>query len=306
MISLGNVLVVDDERASFEAYQDLLTREGYRVEWAPDQASALEKVGKQPWDVVILDQRLEGAAGGDKGIDMIRDIVPTGAKVIVATGYADDLMIERAFRDGAYDYLEKNQRLPTLLRIKVRNAVEAVQVSRIADMSPDEREAAIHEGWRAVQTEADKNRKGKLLEDLMVLLFKTIPGFEHVNTRRRNQEEEIDLIIRNESQDPFWAREPSQYVLVECKNWSGPVGGSEFLVFESKVRNRFDRCRLGFFVAVGGFTKGFDAKAQKNPALSTLVVPVGPEDIQDLVSTRERNEVLKRLHSRAVMPGNGH
>jgi CheY-like chemotaxis protein len=306
MISLGSVLVVDDERAAFEAYQDLLTREGYRVEWAPDQASALKKMDEQTWDVVILDQHLKNPTGGDKGINIIRDIVPTGAKVIVATAYADDLMIERAFRDGAYDYLEKTQRLPTLLRIKVRNAVEAVQANRIADMSADEREAAIREGWQAVQTETDKHRKGKLLEDLMVLLFKTIPGFKNGGTRRRSQEEEIDLFIRNESQDPFWARDQSQYVIVECKNWSGPVGAPEFSSFKEKIQNRFDRCRLGFFVAVGGFTKGFDWKTQKNPALSTLVVAVGPEDIQELVSTRDRNEVLKRLHSRTVMPGNGH
>lgn len=35
-----------------------------------------------------------------QGLDLLSEFVPTGAKVIVATGYADPDMIERAFHDG--------------------------------------------------------------------------------------------------------------------------------------------------------------------------------------------------------------
>jgi hypothetical protein len=50
----------------------------------------------------------------------------------------------------------------------------------------------------------------------MVLLFKTIPGFHQVSVRRRNEVEEIDLLIRNESADPLWVNERTSYILVSA------------------------------------------------------------------------------------------
>jgi CheY-like chemotaxis protein len=306
MIPLGNVLVVDDEQPFFETYRDILSREGYHVDWAPDRDSALEKLRASVWDVVILDQRLRGEAGGDVGIDLVSEIVPTGAKVIVATAYADERMIERAFKDGAYDYLEKLPTLPMMLRIKVRNASEAVRERRLAALSATEREKEIRALWAAARTEADRNRKGRILEDLMVLLFRAIPGFTDVDTRRKGPEEEIDILIRNESAEPFWARDGSQYILVECKNWSKPAGPTELVVFRDKMLNRGGRCRLGFFIAVGGFTEGFSTRTATYRKDDLLVVPVGTAGIDELVNATDRNAVLKKLHGDAVMAGNGH
>ena len=306
MIPLGNVLVVDDEQPFFETYRDILSREGYHVDWAPDRDSALEQLRASVWDVVILDQRLRGEAGGDVGIDLVSEIVPTGAKVIVATAYADERMIERAFKDGAYDYLETLPTLPMMLRIKVRNASEAVRERRLAALSASEREKEIRALWSAVRTEADRNRKGRILEDLMVLLFRTIPGFTDVDTRRKGPEEEIDILIRNESAEPFWARDGSQYILVECKNWSKPAGPTELVVFRDKMLNRGGRCRLGFFIAVGGFTEGFSTRTATYRKDDLLVVQVGPAGIDELVKAADRNAVLKKLHGDAVMAGNGH
>ena len=306
MIPLGNVLVVDDEKAWFETYKDVLVPEGYKVEWAMDRESALERVRSSSWDVVVLDQRLRGAEGGNIGIDLVAEIVPTGAKVIIATGYADPAMIERAFRDGAYDYLEKTETLSTLLRIKVRNATEAVRERRLAALGIEEREKEIRALWAAVQSESDRNYKGRLLEDLMALLFNRVSGFHHANTRRRNQDEEIDIFIRNESTDPFWSREKSQYLLVECKNWSKPVDARELIVFRNKLENRGGRCRLGFFVAVGGFTDGFHSHAATFRKDDILVVPMSKADLDELVNAEDRNAVLKKFHERAALAGNGH
>ncbi|MFP2928170.1 response regulator [Pyxidicoccus sp. 3LG] len=306
MIPLGNVLVVDDEQPFFETYRDLLSREGYHVDWAADRDKALEKLRASTWDVVILDQRLRGEAGGDVGIDLISEIIPTGAKVIVATAYADERMIERAFKDGAYDYLEKLPTLPMMLRIKVRNASETVRERRRAALTETEREKEIRNLWVAVRTEADRNRKGQLLEDLMVLLFRTVPGFIHVETRRKGPEEELDLFIRNEPSEPFWAAERSPYIIVECKNWSKPAGPNELVVFRDKMLNRGGRCRLGFFVAVGGFTEGFSTRSATFRKDDLLVVPIGPAELDELVNAADRNAVLKKLHGNAVMAGNGH
>ena len=140
----------------------------------------------------------------------------------------------------------------------------------------------------------------------MVLLFKTVRGFTHVDTRRKSRDEEIDIFIRNESPEAFWVGERSQYVIVECKNWSKPAGPNELVVFRDKVLNRGGRCRLGFFVAVGGFTEGFHSRSDTFRKEDVLIVTMGPGDLDELVTSSDRNEVLKKFHARAVMSGNGH
>jgi CheY-like chemotaxis protein len=306
MIPPGNILVVDDDPAFSEMYRDLLTAEGYQVDLAADRESALAKLSSSRWDVVVLDQRLRGAEGGDTGIDLIAEIIPTGAKVIVATGYADPKMIERAFRDGAYDYLEKLPTLPMLLRIKVRNALETVRERRLAALDKPGKEKAIRELWASACSEANSQRKGALLEELLVLLFKSVDGFKHAETRRSSPDEEIDVFIRNESTDPFWSAERSPYIIVECKNWSAPIGPDQLVVFRNKIENRGGRCRLGFFVATGGFTKGFHTQSATFRKGDILIVPLGPQDIEELVNSTDRNEALKKVHARTVMAGNGH
>ncbi len=70
--------------------------------------------------------------------------------------------------------------------------------------------------------------------NLMVLLFKTIPGFHQTTPNRQNDIEEIDLLIQNASTDPFWSKE-SPYFLAECKNGSKPVGVDEFRSFPTSA-----------------------------------------------------------------------
>lgn len=306
MTAFGKVLVVDDDVPFLETYKDILSAEGYVVETVMDRAGALHKLSAESWDVVILDQKLQGSVGPDDGIDLISEVVATGAKAIVATGFPGSEMIERAFREGAYDYLEKNPRLPALLRVKMRHAIEAVRERRIATLDRSQREQALRDLWKDVRTAPDANRKGALLEDLLLLIFKSIPGFEKAETRRRNKDEEIDLLIPNESKDPFWVNEHSSYFLGECKNWSKPVGPDEFDRFVGKISRRHRRCRLGFFIAVGGFTAGFDSHLLTLRKDDELVIPLGPDDIARLVEAPDRNALLKELHKRSVTSGNGH
>ena len=257
---------------------------------------------------MLLDQRLNGQLGGNTGIDLVAEIAQTGAKVILVTAYADAEMAERALQDGAYDYLQKDnlKLLRTLLRFKVRSAKELARERRLNALSPQAQDKEIREFWAAVQSEPNSQRKGMLLEELMIRLFRTLPGLTNVTSRGRSRDEEIDLIVRNESTDPFWSREGSQYILVECKNWSKPVGPDEFVIFRNKLENRGARCRLGFFVALGGFTKGFDSSAATFRKDPHLVVTLDRKDLDGLVNATDRNALLKQFHERAAMTGNGH
>ena len=132
----------------------------------------------------------------------------------------------------------------------------------------------------------------------MELLLKSIPGFV-VKGRSKGPDEEIDLTVRNESSDAMWSKEGA-YFLFECKNWSRPTDPKELSHFLDKLRLRSGRAKLGFFVAVGGFTKGFRSWLASRRESDLLVVPIDRPDLQRLVEASDRSEVLKDLHQRAI------
>jgi CheY-like chemotaxis protein len=308
MKPMGKILIVDDDPSFLKLYEERLGEEGYAVEAARDRAAALDKLAAGAWDVVLLDQKLEGPGGPDSGFDLIAEITrrSPGAKTILVTAHATTTAIHRAFREGVYDYLQKDNLFTALLVAKLRNVMELVRAQRLGELTDAEAEAAIAETWVAVQSEADPNRKGKLLEELMALVLKTVPGFHQATTNRRNEREEIDVLVRNESSDPFWANERTSYILVECKNWSKPVGVEELRNFVHKVDRKFDRCRLGLLVAPGGFTGPLREELRAERRGDKLVVLVGRDDLAALVASNDRNETLKTLHQRAVVELNGH
>jgi ActR/RegA family two-component response regulator len=307
MKSTGRILIIDDDASFLQVYRNRLGEEGYIVETASDTASALAKLDQPGWDVVLVDQKLQGEGGPDTGLDLIAEVArrSPGAKAILVTAYATTSAITRAFREGAYDYLRKDELFTVLLIAKLRNAIDVVRAYRIGELTPSETEATIRALWSEVETETDANRKGKLLEDLMVHLFKTIPGFHHASVRRQNEIEEIDILIRNESIDPVWAKEQS-YILAECKNWSKPVGVEELSRFLSKIERRFGRCRLGFLIAPGGFASTYKTALLAERKHNLMVISIDREDLNELVQTADRSAVLKRLHEQAIVELNGH
>jgi len=307
MRPVGRVLIIDDDPSFLALYRHRLGAEGYLVETAEDAQAALSRLDRGYFDVVLVDQKLEGAGGPDRGLDLVVEIGKRAplAKTILVTAYATESAVARGFQEGAYDYLEKGPIFRVLLSAKLRNAMEAVRAHRYGELTEGEAEAAILGTWAEVERETDANRKGKLLEDLMVLLFKTIPGFRHASARRRNEEEEIDVVIRNESVDPFWVNERTSYILAECKNWTRPAGVTEIRSFFWKLSRKFNRSRLGLFIAPGGFSAPFRTDLHGERRDDFLVLLIGREELRELVLCQDRNGFLKKLHERAVLEMHG-
>lgn len=299
----GRILIVDDDREFVAYYRDVLERLGLDVDVAyePDEAAAkLERSGRD-LDVVLLDQKLQGPGGRDSGLELVGRARHHArfAKVLMVTGYASPDAIERAFQLGVYDYLVKNGAFEALLRAKVGNAVEVTREARLAALSHEQVIGELHGARDRMKAEHDRNLKGRALEDLVKLLFRATPGFERVQTRLRNEVEEIDIDIANRSTAPAWAHE-GPYFVGECKNWSTPCGAPELRAFRGKLTTKFGRVRVGFFIAPGGFAKTFADEAARHATADVLIIAVDDVALDRWIDADDRVAVLDDLHKRAV------
>jgi two-component system, OmpR family, response regulator MprA len=133
MAEHARILVVDDEPAVQQALARALTLERYDVEQAADGARALERIGADPYDAVVLDvsmPRVDGLevcrrmrSGGDR----------TPVLMLTARGEIDDRVA--GLDAGADDYLVKPFALRELmarLRALLRRTGEDEQEQTLA------------------------------------------------------------------------------------------------------------------------------------------------------------------------------
>ncbi len=248
------VLVIDDDRLVRETYQDVLEEEGFEVTLAAtaEEGLRLARQGLPP-HVVLLDQRLEGPGGGDVGLDLITPLVEAtpSSRVLVVTGFANEHAIAHAFGRGAWDYLVKDRVVLPLLRHKVRQAADAAEAA-MAARPLSEIEAELAQTWASARTETDSHLKGRQLERTLQLLFQTLPGLAEARRDLRPVGEQLDVVVRNESDDPFLHRQGDLF-LVECKNWSASAGVPDVRSLIGKMQSKHRRCRLGLFISLNGF-----------------------------------------------------
>lgn len=304
MTSPGHILIIDDDPDFVAIYRDMFEKQGLQVtvaHTADDGTRSLEQLGAE-LDVVLLDQKLQGRGGPDSGLELIirAESLAPFAKTIVVTGYATAEAIERAFQLGVYDYLVKNGAFAALIRAKVRNAVEVTSERRLAALSRERVVSTLRSTWAEARIETNRNRKGKLLEELVKLLFRATPGFERVETRLDNKLEEIDIVVENNADDAPWKNDGASYLLGECKNWSKPCGADELRSFRDKLTTKYGRARTGFFIAPGGFTAPFHDARTKHAATDVLVIPVDAQDLERWIEADDPAAVLREIHKRAV------
>jgi two-component system phosphate regulon response regulator PhoB len=105
--AVPRVLVVEDEPdiAALVAYQ--LTREGFRVETAASGTDALDAIGREIPDLVILDRMLPGLSGDEVLERLKAEPATSHLPVLVLTARRDQEERIEGLELGADDYLTK-------------------------------------------------------------------------------------------------------------------------------------------------------------------------------------------------------
>ena len=117
----GRILVVDDERSIREVLTQILEYEGFEVASAGSGGEALTMHHGNPFDLVLLDVKMQGIDGIDT-LQQLRRQDPD-VRVIMISGHGTIADAVEATRAGAWDFLEKPlSREKVLLALK--NALE--------------------------------------------------------------------------------------------------------------------------------------------------------------------------------------
>jgi DNA-binding NtrC family response regulator len=123
----GRILVVDDERGQREILNTILKKEGYHVVDVPGAREALETMGKEEFDIILTDLKMQGVSGMEL-LEAVLDDNPNQCVVMMTAHGTIDSAVE-AMKKGAFDYLEKPLEKENLLLV-LRRAFERVTLIR--------------------------------------------------------------------------------------------------------------------------------------------------------------------------------
>ena len=124
-MSAPRLLIADDQPEVLRALSVICSAEGYEVVTVSTPAAALARIGKEDFDVVLIDLNYrQEISTGEEGLELIKQIaaIDSSLPVVVMTAYASIQLAVEAIRLGAKDFLQKpweNERLLSILRTQL-------------------------------------------------------------------------------------------------------------------------------------------------------------------------------------------
>ena len=120
------ILIVEDEESLLKLFSEFLSQRGYRVDTAPNGASACEKLRGHIYDLVLIDLKLPDMNGIEL-VKLVKEASPETISVIIS-GHATIELTLDAISLGAFDFLLKPVQLAKLA-IVVENGLERRKIT---------------------------------------------------------------------------------------------------------------------------------------------------------------------------------
>ena len=121
----GKLLVVDDNEMNRDMLSRRLGRRGHSVVTAEDGRSALECIGRESFELVLLDIEMPGMDGFEVLRTIRETFDPSDLPVVMATARTDSDDIVQALKSGANDYVTKPLDFPVVLaRVETQLALK--------------------------------------------------------------------------------------------------------------------------------------------------------------------------------------
>lgn len=104
---IEKVLVVDDSKTELMFLTDLLQKQGYRVRTAENAQEAIQRLGEEKPDLILMDVVMPGQNGFQLTRSIARDAKYADVPIIMCTSKNQETDKYWGLRQGARDYITK-------------------------------------------------------------------------------------------------------------------------------------------------------------------------------------------------------
>lgn len=290
------ILVIDDEKP--QAIALAKTIESVIPMSNVLNASAKEEiinyVENKFYNLAVIDLRMD--AYDFNGISLARRILEINpyAKILFVSKFIPEYLDELTpllqngnvlgFSDKKIDYDEWGEELKNVI----------LPYYKQLDSNPQSISTALINMYSELKDEENTYLKGSRFEDFISLLFQSI-GFSEIVKRTRDKSlNEVDLIVRNEIDDPFLIKF-GKYILIECKNHLDTIDKNDFILFKSKLTATNGLAELGFFITTSSFKRTAYLEALRSSEGHHKIVFIDNSLLMRLMKSEDPREELKRI-----------
>jgi len=148
-----------------------------------------------------------------------------------------------------------------------------------------------------IAEKAQTNHEKKLTyEYLAMFLIGAIEGLSVIGHDERGTTSEVDVWVANHSQDLFLQKHLGDPFIIECKNWSEPVGVSQIRNLKAIMDNKNLKCSI--IISKKGVTgsKNYDAVGEIQNAFrdGKYIVVLSQPDLLEIANGLHPIEKIKR------------
>ncbi len=129
----NKILIVDDITENIQVVANVLRDEGYNLSYAKDGKTALERLEKVDFDLILLDVMMPEMDGFEVCDKLKANPRTNEIPIIFLTGKADTRSIVEGFKRGGVDYITKpfnaeELKVRVQIHISLRNAYEKLEI----------------------------------------------------------------------------------------------------------------------------------------------------------------------------------
>ncbi|MBI2619649.1 MAG: sigma-54-dependent Fis family transcriptional regulator [Ignavibacteriales bacterium] len=252
---MKTILVVDDEKSIRDSIKMILEYEGYAIQFAENGQQALQKLGAEIVDAVLLDVKMAGM----DGLEVLQKVKEKKSEmpVIMISGHGTIETAVEATKLGAFDFLSKPLDRDKLI-ITVRNAL---QQARLVDENRKLQES-VEGKWQIL----GESRK---IRDVLSMIERVAPTDARVLITGENGTGK-ELVAR--AIHRFSKRSAKPFVEVNCAAIPAELIESELFGHEKGSFTGATAQRIGKFEQADGGTLFLDEIGDMSPSAQAKVL----------------------------------
>jgi Holliday junction resolvase-like predicted endonuclease len=243
--------------------------------------------------LAIIDVKLDGFS--QSGIQLAKRMIDENPliKILFVSSFKEQYLNEfnsLNFDSNIIGFLSKGEflQLCESLSNEIRHYVVDADYNSIA-LANDTLLSLYEEAINQTNT----NKKGILFERFLSILFHSI-GFTFIQKRVKDSTSEIDLVIRNDINDPFLYKF-GKYILVESKNEKEKINKDKFVLFRTKLNTTNQLAELGIIATSSLVAKTVKEEELRSSAEKGKVILLSRIELFRLIKSNNKLSEFKDI-----------